>query len=109
MKSPKLVLVISLWLIGFQLSLAQEKAKLIDEFGATICDDLQTRLNNLSQQFAKSPNSKIYIVIYGEKHPPVAKYRYEVLLMAYWEFLRFPPERLKILHGNDEERERTQI
>lgn len=63
----KILLSSLLLLFAFQFSFGQEKpkAKLIDEFETTPCDDFLARMDNLFNETNADPNSSAYVLIYS--------------------------------------------
>lgn len=110
MKFKPLHLLIVLF-ASFQLCFGQEKpkAEIIDVIGKATCDDLTSRLESVSSSLNLRPNSKAYIITFGDKINQFEKYHREQLIKGYSGFVKINPNRLVFLHGKDKENVESEI
>jgi hypothetical protein len=111
MKLRKSIVILPFLLLAFQICVAQEKPKavLVDEFGKVNYSNLRYSFDQFWTEIQKTPNSKGYIVIYGDKNEPLSKYYREVWLKEFISFRNFPASQLVFLYGEDKEELKTQF
>ena len=102
---PTVLLVITVFVVK---SVAQDapKAKLIDEFGDTYCEELTTRIQILYTQVALNPGSRAVIVITGSNRD--ARLKNERHLWGYIKTANYDPSFLTEIRGPTEGKVRIQ-
>jgi hypothetical protein len=111
MKASKTLLIIVCLFAVSQISIGQEKPQpvLIDEFGKANCEDLSARLDGFYIQLRDAPNSKGFIIIYGDKNDQLEKYYRERFLKQLFALRGNSPNLTVFIRGKDEENIRTQF
>lgn len=111
MKLHKFIFSFLTLLIIFQFCLAQEKPKaaLVNEFYVSHHEGYRSIIDSFLLEIISIPNSKGYIIIYGDKTYPLRKYFYEISLKEHIAYRQFPSNRIVFLRGKDEEIFKTQL
>ncbi len=111
MKLRRFLFAFLISLAAFQFCFSQEKpkAELIDEFGEVGCDELTAHLDVLFIDLMNDPNSKGYIIIYGDTKQPLRKYTYEKIIEEYIKLRKFDRSRIEFIHGKDKQTLRTEL
>ncbi len=103
---------IFLTLFAFSLtSLGQEKpqAVLLDEFASESCDPVLSRVDGFLAELKNDPTAKGFIIVYGDKDDHLHNLNYEQLLKDSVNVVRFDINRIKFVHGKNQENLRIQF
>ena len=104
MKLQKTFLLLIFLFISLQVCFGQEDLKTVkfDEFGETNCDDISARIDNLYITLNNAPQTKGFIVIYGNNKEPTKKYLFAEMLKGFINFLKADVNRFVFRFGESE-------
>src|SRR5262245_23791151 len=112
----KLITITSIFITLFifsVISFGQEKpeAVLLDELSRESCDPLKLRVDAFLREIKDDPNSKGFIIVYGEKDANLQNLQYEQLLKDMVSYVRYGviKNRIEFVHGSNKEKFRIQF